>query len=275
MSTLKQVLASEGTRSDIHLLVVGRTGQGKSTLINSLIELGEEIAQEGAETDMCTRSTHSYVHPELLPDVRVRIVDSPGLQDIHVNEQLYIQDMKAQCQEVSLVLYCMKMTNHRLAYDDTLALRRLHQAFGPSFWKRVIFVLTFANNERCDQKDSRDEDGPEPPFSDLDAWAELIRKRFIHRVRLRSADINAFLKRNCEMDEYANFVPAGQYKLNLYTPNPLKLPDRENWLYNLVKSVHSQIKKHNFSRLNLNDSKYLFIILFICLLYRDSFGLYC
>ncbi|XP_019859962.1 PREDICTED: uncharacterized protein LOC109588224 [Amphimedon queenslandica] len=260
MSTLKQVLASEGTHSDIYLLMVGKTGQGKSTLINSLIELGEDIAQEGAETDMCTRSTHSYVHPELLPDVKVRIVDSPGLQDIHVNEQLYIEDMKVQCQEVSLVLYCMKMTNHRLAYDDTLALHRLHQAFGPTFWKRVVFVLTFANNERCEQKDSRDEDGPEPPFTDQDAWAELIRKRFIHRVQLRSDDINAFLKRNCETDEYAHFVPAGHYKPNFYNPNPLKLPDRDNWLHNLMKSVHSQIKKHNFSRLNLNDKIHLAFI---------------
>ena len=256
MSTMKQVLESEGTPSDIHLLVVGRTGQGKSTLVNSLIELGEEVAKEGAEADMCTKFCRSYVYPELLPGVRVRIVDSPGLQDIHTNEQQYIQEMKSQCQEVSLVLYCMKMTNHRLVHDDTMALRRLHQAFGPGFWKRVLFVLTFANNERCDQKDSRDENDPEPPFTDEAAWFELIRKRFAHRVTLRADNINDFLKKKLHIDDSAQFVPAGQYTPNFYNPHPLKLPDRENWLYDLIKLAHSQIKeKHNFSRLNLNDSK--------------------
>lgn len=256
MSTMKEVLSSERASSDIHLLVVGRAGQGKSTLINSLIELGEEIAREGAEADMCTTVSRSYVYSNIIPGVKVRIVDSPGLQDIHTNEQSYIQEMKTQCQEVSLVLYCMKMTDHRLAYDDTVAFQKLHQAFGPGFWKRVVFVLTFANNERCDQKDSRDEDGPEPPFSDREAWKELMRRRFVHRVRLRAADINAFLKGSLHMDDFAPFVPAGSYKANYFNPDPLLLPDRQHWLRELIKLSYSQMKKkHNFTRLNLNDSK--------------------
>ena len=256
MSTTKRVLTREGTSSDIHLLVVGKTGQGKSTLINSLIELEEDIAKEGAETTSCTKSCHSYVYPELLPGVKVRIVDSPGLQDIYTNEQQYIQEMKSQCQEVSLVLYCMKMTDHRLANDDILALRKLNQAFGPGFWKRVLFVLTFANNEKCDQRDSRDEYGPEPPYSDQAAWANLEKRRFVHRVKQHAVDINKLLKQVLHIDDSVQVVPAGHYKPTRSSPNPKQLPDREDWLYSMIESIHSQIKKHKFSRLNLNDSKY-------------------
>ncbi|XP_019861608.1 PREDICTED: uncharacterized protein LOC109590100 isoform X2 [Amphimedon queenslandica] len=263
MSTMKHILTSERTSSDIHLLVVGKTGQGKSTFINSLIELQREIAKEGAEADMCTKSCHSYVHPELIPGVRVRVIDSPGLQDIHADEQLYIEEIKAHCQKVSLVLYCMKMTNHRLDSDDTLALRRLHQAFGSDFLKRVVIVLTFANKEDCEKRDSRDEKDDEPPFSDREGWARLLRKRFAHRVQLRATDINAFLKQRLQIDNLVvEVVPAGYYKPTYFNPNPMKLPDQENWLHNLIKFTHSQIKKkHNFSLWNLNDKIHLAIII--------------
>lgn len=252
---MKRVLTREGTSSDIHLLVVGRTGQGKSTLINSLIELAKEVAKEGAEPDICTKSCHSYVYPELLPGVRVRIVDSPGLQDIYANEQKYIQEMKSQCQEVSVVLYCMKMTDHRISNDDKSALRKLNQAFGPGFWKRVLFVLTFANNEKCDQMDNRDEDGPEPPYSDRAAWENLIKRRFVNRVKRRGVDINMFLKQDLKIDDLLQFVPAGHYKPSYCNPSPKQLPDRGDWLYDMIESIHSQMKKNKFSRLNLNDSK--------------------
>ena len=45
MKTVKKILRDETYIDDIHILVVGNTGQGKSALVNSIIERdGEELA---------------------------------------------------------------------------------------------------------------------------------------------------------------------------------------------------------------------------------------
>ena len=101
------------------------------------------------------------------------------------------------------------MTEHRIHNDDKIAIKELHQAFGPKFWERVIFVFTFANQEDCDTRDERDESGPEPPYHDKEAWKELIKKRFIHRIELRASSVKDFLKEIISIDGIGGFVPAG------------------------------------------------------------------
>ena len=182
MATMKEILKNETATVDINLLVLGRTGQGKSHFVNSIIELGDKIAKEGAGTETCSLISQLYFYPNIVPGITVKIIDTPGLQDIHGREQIYIKQMKNDCKEVSLVLYCLSMTERRLTNDDKVAIQKLHQAFGPKFWERVVFVLTFANNERCDQKDDRDNDETAPSGSyneNKEAWNELLKNRFI------------------------------------------------------------------------------------------------
>ena len=259
MKTVKDILKDGIFLDDIHILVVGKTGQGKSALVNSIIERdGEEIAKEGASADCCTMNTWSYIYPDIRPGIKVIVTDSPGLQDTKERNQVYIQKIRNKAQEVSLVLYCIKMSDHRMHNDDMVVIKELHQAFGPKFWERVIFVFTFANKEDCSMKDERDESGPEPPYRDKEAWKELIKKRFIRRVELHASSLKKFLKKIIYIEGIAAFVPAGTCKPSFNFPDPMRLPDRENWLSDLLKLCYNQIKnKHRFTKLRLNNSKHV------------------
>ena len=278
MKTVKEILRDEkGHMDDIHILVVGNTGQGKSALVNSIIEHdGEELAKEGARAECCTKNTHSYIYPDIMPGMKIIVTDTPGLQDTNDKNQEYVQEIKNKAHEVSVVLFCMKMTEHRIHNDDKIAIKELHQAFGPKFWERVIFVFTFANQEDCDTRDERDESGPEPPYHDKEAWKELIKKRFIHRIELRASSVKDFLKEIISIDGIGGFVPAGTRKQSFLCRNPMRLPDRKNWLYDLLKLCYNRIKiEHRFTKLRLNNSKYINtcynIIACIC---RDPFSCY-
>ena len=133
---LKHVLKPLG------ILVCGKTGVGKSSLIDSLT---------GKVNDRPTRRTvnETFVN---LSDVHVRIWDSPGLQDGTVNEGKYLDEMYEKCQDVSIVLYCLDMTVVRWTDPEVKATQLLTERFGVDFWKKAILVLTKANMVRVPGK---------------------------------------------------------------------------------------------------------------------------
>ena len=254
MSTFKRIL--KGSKpADIRLLTVGKTGQGKSTLINSIIELEEVVAKEGAGANHCTTTSELYYYCGVVPGVSVTLIDTPGLRDIQGKEEGYIRQMRKECPEVSLVLFCKKL-NDRLTIDDKVAIQKLRQAFGDGFWERVVFIITFANKEDCETRDERDEDDPalEPPNNDNDAWSKLSKERFVHRVELYVEDMRNALN----LDHATTVILAGTNKKSRKCADPMCLPDRKDWLHDLLQVCYDQINtKHKLSTLRLNNCKFI------------------
>lgn len=130
------------TGSSASILLTGRTGAGKSSLINGMV--GRQVTAEGHTLERCTSKVEKHIIK--YKNVTITVWDSPGLQDGLNKEKDYIQDMQKQgCANTDLVLYCAKMNDTRLGQDESEAIRKLTKGLSGAFWENTVFVLTFAN----------------------------------------------------------------------------------------------------------------------------------
>ena len=144
---LEKVL--KATMKKFQFLVCGKTGVGKSSLINSLV--GRELCDvndpglSGSFGAGTTTVGETLINME---NMLVSVCDSPGLQDGTENEAKYLQDMYDMCKDCDVVFYCMEMTNTRWTPPERKAPKLLTEKFGVDFWKKTILVLTKANMVR-------------------------------------------------------------------------------------------------------------------------------
>ena len=134
----------------LNILVYGRTGVGKSSLINNGV--GKKICKvndPGLEGGNLNRGTTEVSEIKAnIDNVFVTIYDSPGLQDGAADEERYLQDMYDKCKDVNLVLYCMEMTASHYTAAEIRATWLITKKFEPEFWNRCVLVMTKANMVR-------------------------------------------------------------------------------------------------------------------------------
>ena len=143
-----------GSKS-LNILIFGKIGTGKSSLINTLLR--EEVAEEGEGIYSQTKAVESYtrtIRPieTIINDVRVTLWDTPGLRDPFTDGKRTMDAISDVCSEgsVDLFLFCTRLDQTRLSMDDVDSIRDLTKALGENIWKRAIFALTFAN-KTCPQ----------------------------------------------------------------------------------------------------------------------------
>ena len=125
------------------ILVVGRTGVGKSTLINNL--LGREVATVGHK--LRSETPEVYPHEYSVEGVAVVVYDTPGLGDVEgeQREREHLEVMKNLLArgKIHLVVYCFQMNETMMKSSLVGTLQKYH-AIGVD-WQRSIIALTFAD----------------------------------------------------------------------------------------------------------------------------------
>ena len=207
----------------IHILITGKTGTGKSALINGLI--GKNVSKEG-ET-LKPETTEVEYFQRIVNGVPIKVFDSPGLQDGTDNEKEYIQDMSKKCSEVDLILYTLRMDVARMLDDDVQAMKKLTVAFGEKFWTRAVFVLTFANKVLVPAAPG--EHDFKKNFEYFEKKLQQWKERFL---KVLSDDLGV----SSDITSKVPVIPAGYHKVR-------DLPGRRFWFSQFWKTALDRMKE--------------------------------
>ena len=105
MANDPETLEKIKSAKEFRLIVIGKTGTGKSTLINGLIGAPVAKVEYDLTTEGVTEKVESY--PSKINDIEIVAYDSPGLEDGSGKEEDYLEEIYQTCQQgIDLVIFC-------------------------------------------------------------------------------------------------------------------------------------------------------------------------
>ncbi|EGG23810.1 GTP-binding protein [Cavenderia fasciculata] len=160
---LQEMLAVlKGVQNECNVLLLGRTGVGKSSTLNTVF--GIDIPVHSSES--CTQEPFTYSRN--VNGFKLNIIDTPGFLDSQGDEvdsanmlkiQRYLSGKTIHC-----VLFVEKFTETRFDGAHQLVINQFTEKLGPQLWRNAAVVLTYANSplpDSCyDGFDEEDEIGP-------------------------------------------------------------------------------------------------------------------
>ena len=137
------------------ILVVGKMGSGKTTLIKGFTE---DYMPGGDGNDSILPHTVEVAHYMYeYKGVKISLYDTPGLSEEEGGnlDYKYLENMVDHEISPNLIVFATKMDSaagNSLSAEDERVMKRVSDMFGAARWKFAIFVLTFANKVRKEEE---------------------------------------------------------------------------------------------------------------------------
>jgi GTP-binding protein EngB required for normal cell division len=138
---VKQKL-EEAQRYQLTFLLLGLSGVGKSSTVNSLFN--QIVAPVG---DFVSTTLEPTRYEHVINNIKVDIYDTPGLCDGppgNENDQHYLEQICSKMKKVDSVLYVVRLDQTR-PYPEKPCIKVISEALGKEIWQRAVIVFTFAD----------------------------------------------------------------------------------------------------------------------------------
>lgn len=205
------------------LVVLGKSGVGKSTLINNFLELEDKNKCE-ANDGASTTTREVKMKDNIKQEITIQMVDTPGLGGVDsMNVKRVLRGISDETnKQADAVLYCVSMhpASH-IDSSDVKIVKRLTSAFGTNIWRHTILCLTFANN--C---------GPENDEvykSRIESYAQQFQK-VLRQANVFDVQVQSVFSSRPEKGEAIPVIPVG------YDPKK-QLPLSQNWSDQLLIEI--------------------------------------
>ena len=150
-------------RNPLKILVAGKMGVGKSSLINSIY--GAELAVDAAVTEEIVNYTANVPTPYQQDEGKeytITFCDSPGFGDVFATDEAKnIEELKYAVDNAHILLYCFDIRG-RMSRDDVDGIVEITKQVSPDIWVNSVFTLNFCNDLR-------------PPKQDMDPVAHFAK----------------------------------------------------------------------------------------------------
>jgi len=237
------------------LLIIGRTGSGKSSLCNVITgyDHDADIYPVSSDAESCTQRT-KFVDVYFNGDKSypISLIDTTGFDDAtkHDDDEL-VSNLKNGCDHVNLFAIAVNGQNPRLDGSLVAIIRRLEGMFTTEFWKQVVIIFTRVQQDdkvkiRREKKNRKSDD-------DLAAdYMKVVEKQFPNSKELQYLYLDACYDKNDDAEDTA-FRTALSTLRKLLEDNTGLTTASIRLVETQIETLRKQIKEHEKARQEAED----------------------